>query len=245
MALLVKCDFCGANYIFPYVCKDCGKIFCDEHRLPESHKCGKQPPLSWETFSSPKLASENPQKVQVDKETRERLLQYGFGRGESEGKQPKQTRRRLFAYLIIGLIICASFGYSTGNSTGYSSGYIQGLKDGAGTGYNIRDPSYQEMLSFIAIDTVHNHPYVSGNYTCFNFANDFANEAFNRGFRCGVVYLVLDTGEHSLNCFKTTNSGLFFIEPQVAQVVSLVAGQTYQFEGYQPMGTVDYYAIVW
>jgi Zn-dependent protease len=41
-ALLVgplKCEFCGAEEAFPFKCTYCGKYFCGEHRLPESHAC--------------------------------------------------------------------------------------------------------------------------------------------------------------------------------------------------------------
>jgi hypothetical protein len=47
-------------------------------------------------------------------------------------------------------------GYQSGNNSGYSlgfsEGYVEGVIDGAGTGYNIRDPTYEEMVNFIATD---------------------------------------------------------------------------------------------
>lgn len=34
-----KCAKCKKSVVMPYKCKFCGRIFCDEHRLPENHDC--------------------------------------------------------------------------------------------------------------------------------------------------------------------------------------------------------------
>lgn len=34
-----KCYKCGKRAIMPYKCKFCGGLYCDNHRLPESHDC--------------------------------------------------------------------------------------------------------------------------------------------------------------------------------------------------------------
>jgi hypothetical protein len=34
-----KCESCGEEVQFPFVCNYCGKAFCMNHRLPESHDC--------------------------------------------------------------------------------------------------------------------------------------------------------------------------------------------------------------
>ncbi len=33
------CDYCGFNDPLPFTCKFCGRTFCYNHRLPESHDC--------------------------------------------------------------------------------------------------------------------------------------------------------------------------------------------------------------
>lgn len=40
---MVKCGFCGKEVLYPFECSYCGKAFCPEHRLPESHQCGSLP----------------------------------------------------------------------------------------------------------------------------------------------------------------------------------------------------------
>ncbi len=38
---MVSCTKCGVEEPFPFVCSYCGKPFCGDHRLPESHDCEK------------------------------------------------------------------------------------------------------------------------------------------------------------------------------------------------------------
>jgi len=53
-----KCAYCGKEVLFPFVCTYCGKTFCAEHRLPESHQCPNLPkePLFW--YQKEKLVEE-------------------------------------------------------------------------------------------------------------------------------------------------------------------------------------------
>jgi hypothetical protein len=133
--------------------------------------------------------------------------------------------------------------YASAYIKGFYSGYKEGLTS---RGFNIGDPTYQQMLSFMATDTVHDNTY-SSNYTCFNFASDFANEAFNNGYRCGLVYITFTDGTaHMIDCFNSTDKGLFLIEPQTDTIVSLTVGQLYQISAsYLPLGIVDYYDVIW
>jgi predicted nucleic acid binding AN1-type Zn finger protein len=34
-----RCYQCGRRVTMPYKCKFCGGLYCDKHRLPESHEC--------------------------------------------------------------------------------------------------------------------------------------------------------------------------------------------------------------
>lgn len=121
-------------------------------------------------------------------------------------------------------------GFKNGNSSGYvlgyNDGYLKGVIDGAGTGYNIRDPTYQEMINFIALDRTDENEY-SENYTCFHFTADVKNHAFNEGYRCGFVYIRFPDSAHAIVCFNTTDHGLIFIEPQSDEIVTLTIGQPY------------------
>lgn len=35
----MKCEYCGSDLDLPFRCPFCGKCFCVEHRLPETHMC--------------------------------------------------------------------------------------------------------------------------------------------------------------------------------------------------------------
>jgi hypothetical protein len=39
--MMVKCDYCRKATYLPFSCKHCNGTFCEEHRLPEAHKCPK------------------------------------------------------------------------------------------------------------------------------------------------------------------------------------------------------------
>lgn len=140
-------------------------------------------------------------------------------------------------------------GYQAGYSNGSSEGYLQGLEDGAGTGYTERDPTYQEMISFIASDKTDLNQYVEGSYVCWNFAADLINNAFNAGYRCGFVYMEFVDSAHAIVCFDTIDNGLLFVEPQDDNIVSsLVIGQHYWDRSIYQVNyddTILDYGIIW
>lgn len=144
-------------------------------------------------------------------------------------------------------------GLSEGNITGYNSGYQSGYGVGyeAGVtsrGFDIVDPTNQQMLSFMATDTVHNSVY-SSTYVCWNFCNDYINEAFKAGWRCGFVYIAFPTAAHSAVCFNTTDKGIVFVEPQSNGIVKVAIGLSYwSGNGYQPVtynDTIVSFGIIW
>jgi hypothetical protein len=135
-------------------------------------------------------------------------------------------------------------GYSEGTQSGYLSGYEQGYSigvvDGVGRGYDIRDPTYQEALLFMASDQTDQNVYLSGQYTCENFASELKDSAFWTGFRCGYVIVNFDAGiGHAINVFNTTDRGMIFVEPQNDEIVTLTVGQHYLDR------TVVRFIIVW
>lgn len=138
--------------------------------------------------------------------------------------------------------------YSSRYEEGYDDGYIQGIADGAGRGYNIRDPSYKEALQFISSDQTDENRYAEEEYTCVNFAADFKNNAFEAEYRCGFVYIEFLESAHAIVCFNTTDRGLIYIEPQDDELVTLNIGQPYfDRTKYQVIfdDTVIRFMIVW
>lgn len=131
---------------------------------------------------------------------------------------------------------------------GYDVGYVQGVTDGVGRGFNIRDPTYQEALEFIAVDQTDNNEYDEDNYNCFHFTADVEKNAFRVGYRCGFVYIELQDGAHAIISFNTTDYGLIFVEPQDDDIVTLTIGQPYwDRTKYEPLynDTIVRFVIIW
>lgn len=118
-------------------------------------------------------------------------------------------------------------GYATGYADGYNTGYAEGLEDSIVRGYNIRDPSYFEAMQFTHYDRTDTHAYIEGQYECDDFAADFKNNAFRKGYRCGYVVIDFPDSRHAIVCFNTTDRGLVFIEPQDDDPGNLALGQHY------------------
>ena len=92
--------------------------------------------------------------------------------------------------------------------------------------YNVRDPTFQEALHFTLSDQTDKNHY-NESYTCVNFANDFVNNALNKGYRCGYVVIEFSETRHEIVCFNISDKGLIFIEPQNDELVRLANGEPY------------------
>lgn len=144
----------------------------------------------------------------------------------------------------------ATRSYNDGYDDGKTKGYQEGVIDGVGTGYNIRDPTYAEAMTFIVSDRTDMNEYLSGDYICMNFAADFKNNAFNAGFRTGCVYIQFpERYHHGIACFDTVDNGLIFVETQTDEIVTLAIGEFYYDRTiHDPPNfddTVVHYVIIW
>jgi hypothetical protein len=120
-------------------------------------------------------------------------------------------------------------GYGLGEKTGYTVGYQKGWK---ATGFNIKDPTYQQMLTFIQNDKTDEKEYVEGSYVCHDFTSDVKRNAFNAGYRC--FFVSIEMGDfmptsvgHALVAFNTTDRGIVYIEPQTDIIMHVKVGQPY------------------
>jgi hypothetical protein len=131
-------------------------------------------------------------------------------------------------------------------TSSYNSGYRAGV---ASRGFDIVDPTYQQMTTFMSTDTVHNNVYKNGTYICWNFCNDYINEAFRAGWRCGFVYISFPDSAHGVVCFNTTNRGIVFVEPQFNEIVNVAIGLSYsRSNGFAPAtynDTIVSFGIIW
>jgi hypothetical protein len=109
----------------------------------------------------------------------------------------------------------------------YTTGYLAGVKDGAGSGYTIRDPTYDEMITFLRADKTNENVYDADTYNCYDYTSDLCKNAVAQGYRIGFVYLYFKESAHALVCFNTTDRGLIYVEPQYDDIVKVEVGLRY------------------
>ena len=97
-----------------------------------------------------------------------------------------------------------------------------------GYGYVLRDPSYQEMEDFLALDKTSEQEYVESEYICVDFTAAVKENAAKEGIRCAYVAIEYRGGSgHAIAAFDTTDRGLVFIEPQFNWEVEPEIGKRY------------------
>jgi len=76
------------------------------------------------------------------------------------------------------------------------------------------NPSWSELLAFLADDQTEDHEYIAGVYDCSEFSRDVHNNAEAAGIRAAVVHDHFSNTlfDHSLNAFLTTDYGLVYID---------------------------------
>lgn len=97
-----------------------------------------------------------------------------------------------------------------------------------GNRYNLRDPTYSEMLSFLEEDKTNENQYDEENYICIHFVRDVIINAKEQGIRAGAVYIYFESDNgHAIIAFDTIDNGRIYIEPQTDEEVILVKGIQY------------------
>ncbi|MFC2072445.1 hypothetical protein ACFLUU_07070 [Chloroflexota bacterium] len=121
--------------------------------------------------------------------------------------------------------------YSEAYDKGYNKGYEIGLGSGArekvATRVELRNPTYKELIEFLARDKTDFNPFIRDEYVCFNFASELNNNAEANGIRAAYVRIRFKEWAHAVVAFQTVDRGLVFIEPQSDQRVTLVMDEPY------------------
>jgi hypothetical protein len=77
-----------------------------------------------------------------------------------------------------------------------------------------KNPTWKELMAFLAQDKTENHTYILNTYDCSQFSRDVHNNAEAAGIRAAEVQIRFEgekTG-HALNAFLTTDYGLVYID---------------------------------
>jgi hypothetical protein len=126
-------------------------------------------------------------------------------------------------------------GYQQAHGEAYEKGYKKGyeLSLGSDSGEKVdrllmlHNPTYKELREFLASDNTDSHPYISGEYVCFDFAAQLTNNAEAKGIRAAYVRLRSKEWAHAVVAFETVDRGLIFVEPQSDKVVEVAVGKVY------------------
>ena len=121
-------------------------------------------------------------------------------------------------------------GYSSGRADGYDEGYGVGVEAGLGHGYTLRDPAYEEVITFLRQDETDENKYIEdtyGVYVCSHFARDVGNNAEEAGLRSAFVELRYSEGGHAIIAFDTIDKGLVYFDAQTDERVRPVIGERY------------------
>jgi hypothetical protein len=169
--------------------------------------------------------------------------------------------KRFFISLVVLAVICLggfivynvaygageAAGYDTGYSSGQDAGYTSGKQDGydegvqaaLGHGYTLRDPTYQEAVSFIEQDRTDENEYVEDIYVCSHFARDVCNSAEGEDIRCAYVQISYPDAGHAIVAFDTVDEGLVYFDAITDERVRPVIGKRY-YECVEPKGNYYY-----
>ena len=168
----------------------------------------------------------------------------GFKVGFREGNLTGYTIGRSEGYNS-GYNSGYSEGYNVGQSDGYSKGYSAGLNDSIPHKYQLRDPTYNEVLLFLSSDNTDKNQYIGENfkYVCTDFSSDVCKNAQKLNLDCHVVEIVFKDAEgaHMVVAFNTIDKGWKFFEPQDDREVKVDVGvRFYRDNNYlTPEGVID------
>ena len=129
-------------------------------------------------------------------------------------------------------------GYQDGYGEAYHKGYSKGYEIGRGSSskeaaayrVELHNPTYKEVIDFLAGDKTDSNPFIKGEYVCFDFAAELNNNAEASGIRAAYVRIRAREWGHAIVAFETVDRGLVFIEPQSDKDVPLVIGEPYPWQ---------------
>lgn len=122
-------------------------------------------------------------------------------------KNEKRRRRRTLLGVIFLLLL-------TIGATSYCVMFNVGPMNELACFYKgVHNPSYAEMNVFIKSDETNNNEYTDA-YKCGSFSYDVIMHAKAQGIQAGYVTIWGKPDNHAIVVFKTSDNGIWFMEPQ-------------------------------
>lgn len=114
-----------------------------------------------------------------------------------------------------------------------------------------RDPSYEELKTFLKADKTDQIPYNYSSFVCADFAETVHNNAEKAGIKAGFVTINFNeiNDGHACNVFNTTDNGLVFVDctgyrenyfGNCDTIVTMRIGEKYDVKGL--FGSKKYYS---
>ena len=153
----------------------------------------------------------------------------GYDKGCSAGEKVGYSSGKTDGYSL-GKQDGYSEGYNSGKTTGYEQGYDEGVGASLGHSYTLRDPTYEELVTFLRQDKTDTNEFVEdtyGIYVCSHFARDVCNNAEEDGLRGAFVELRYPEEGHAIVAFNTIDEGLVYFDPQTDERVKPIIGKRY------------------
>lgn len=105
-----------------------------------------------------------------------------------------------------------------------------------------KDPSYEELKTFLKADLTDSTPYDNDSFVCSDYAEAVHNNAEKYGIRSAyvAVYFYERVEGHACNVFNTTDKGLVFVDCTAPSfydlenndaIVIMKIGENYKLEG--------------
>lgn len=153
----------------------------------------------------------------------------GHEAGYSSGEQDGYAIGKTDGYnvgAVAGYDLGKQDGYVSGKGDGYEEGYSDGEEAVLSSGHTLRDPTYDQAITFLRQDKTDENAYVP-TYVCKHFAMDVNNNARASGYRCAFVIIAEEGNDHTIIAFDTTDKGLVYFEPQSDDIVRPVIGKRF------------------
>lgn len=159
--------------------------------------------------------------------------------------------KKIIVSVLIGLILATGI-YFYGDAV-YKKGWVDGYNTRLQKEGFLRDPTYQELMDFLAKDETDKRPYQKRWYVCLQFATELNNNAEKAGFRAAFVFISYSDDHsiinHAIVAFNTTDQGLIYVEPQKDKVVKLEVNKSYsELNGLLktvPDDIIRWWLIIW
>jgi cell division protein FtsB len=91
----------------------------------------------------------------------------------------------------------------------------------------LRVATSQEVIAFLEKDQTDKNTYSFPDYCSPHYARDLGENAQREGLKAGVAFLLLKGGTCCITVFDTSDKGLFFVDPQMDQPVTVFLEKSY------------------